>query len=98
MKNFKFLVLVNPFSLFKLPNTFLFEYFQVFDGHGGVDAASFTQKNLLDFIVEDSHFPSMVKRAIRNAFIKADDALADTKSLDNTSRTTALTAALMLGR
>ncbi|XP_009799378.1 putative protein phosphatase 2C 47 [Nicotiana tabacum] len=72
-------------------------FYGVFDGHGGVDAASFTQKNLLDFIVEDSHFPSMVKRAIRNAFKKADNALADTKSLDNTSGTTALTA-LMLGR
>ncbi|XP_006366654.1 probable protein phosphatase 2C 47 isoform X2 [Solanum tuberosum] len=69
----------------------------VFDGHGGIDAASFTQKNLLSFIVEDMHFPSMVKRAIRNAFVKADNALADTQSLDNTSGTTALTA-LILGR
>ncbi|KAH0696327.1 hypothetical protein KY290_013691 [Solanum tuberosum] len=69
----------------------------VFDGHGGIDAASFTQKNLLSFIVEDTHFPSMVKRAIRNAFVKADNALADTQSLDNTSGTTALTA-LILGR
>lgn len=75
----------------------LFVYFQVFDGHGGVDAALFTQKNLLSFIVEDTHFPSMVKRAIRNAFVKADNALADTKSLDSTSGTTALTA-LILGR
>ncbi|KAK6796552.1 hypothetical protein RDI58_004253 [Solanum bulbocastanum] len=69
----------------------------VFDGHGGIDAASFTQKNLLSFIVEDTHFPLMVKRAIRNAFVKADNALADTQSLDNTSGTTALTA-LILGR
>ncbi|KAH0698903.1 hypothetical protein KY284_013118 [Solanum tuberosum] len=69
----------------------------VFDGHGGIDAASFTQKNLLSFIVEDTHFPSMVKRAIRNAFVKADNALPDTQSLDNTSGTTALTV-LILGR
>ncbi|KAF3637848.1 putative protein phosphatase 2C 22 [Capsicum annuum] len=72
-------------------------FYGVFDGHGGVDAALFTQKNLLSFIVEDTHFPSMVKRAIRNAFVKADNALADTKSLDSTSGTTALTA-LILGR
>lgn len=69
----------------------------MFDGHGGVDAASFTQKNLLKFIVDDSHFPSMVKKAVRNAFAKADNALADTKSLDSTSGTTALVA-LILGR
>ncbi|RAL54887.1 hypothetical protein DM860_013583 [Cuscuta australis] len=72
-------------------------FFGVFDGHGGVDAASFAQKNLLNFIVEDSHFPSSSKRAIRSAFARADHALADAKSLDSSSGTTAL-AALMLGR
>ncbi|XP_059623347.1 probable protein phosphatase 2C 47 [Cornus florida] len=72
-------------------------FYGVFDGHGGVDAASFTRKNMLKFIVEDSHFPVGVKRAIRNAFVKADHALADAKSLDRTSGTTVLTA-LILGR
>ncbi|XP_057501421.1 probable protein phosphatase 2C 47 isoform X2 [Actinidia eriantha] len=69
----------------------------VFDGHGGVDAASFTRKNILKFIVDDSHFPTAVKKAIRNAFVKADHALADAKSLDSSSGTTALTA-LIMGR
>ncbi|XP_057500447.1 probable protein phosphatase 2C 47 [Actinidia eriantha] len=72
-------------------------FYGVFDGHGGVDAASFTRKNILNFIVDDSHFPTAVKRAIRNAFVKADHALADAKSLDSSSGTTALTA-LILGR
>ncbi|XP_052190567.1 probable protein phosphatase 2C 47 [Diospyros lotus] len=72
-------------------------FYGVFDGHGGVDAASFTRKNILKFIVEDSHFPARVKRAIRNAFVKADYTLADAKSLDKSSGTTALTA-FMLGR
>lgn len=70
---------------------------QVFDGHGGVDAASYTSKNILNFIVDDSHFPVGVKVAVRNAFVKADHALADSKSLDQSSGTTALTA-LVLGR
>ncbi|XP_052195091.1 probable protein phosphatase 2C 47 [Diospyros lotus] len=72
-------------------------FYGVFDGHGGVDAASFTKKNLLNFIVEDSHFPGGLKKSIRNAFVKADHALADSKSLDRSSGTTALTA-LILGR
>lgn len=72
-------------------------FYGVFDGHGGIDAASFTKRNILDFIVEDSHFPVQVKKAVRNAFVKADHALADTRSLDNSSGTTALTA-LILGR
>ncbi|KAG9129109.1 hypothetical protein Leryth_006373 [Lithospermum erythrorhizon] len=72
-------------------------FYGVFDGHGGVDAVSFTRNNLLKNIVEDSHFPTGVKRAIRNAFVKTDHALADTQTLDNSSGTTALTA-LILGR
>ncbi|CAA2972425.1 probable phosphatase 2C 47 [Olea europaea subsp. europaea] len=70
-------------------------FYGVFDGHGGVDAASFTRKNILKFITEDSHFPSGVKRAVRNAFIKVDHALADAKFLDRSSGTTALTALIL---
>lgn len=72
-------------------------FYGVFDGHGGIDAASFAQKNILKFIVEDSHFPAGTKKAVKNAFLKADHALADATSLDKSSGTTALTA-LILGR
>lgn len=72
-------------------------YIQVFDGHGGLDAASFTRKNILKFIVEDTHFATGIKKAVKSAFVKADHALADAKSLDSSSGTTALTA-LIMGR
>lgn len=72
-------------------------YFQVFDGHGGVDAASFAKDNMLKSIVEDAHFPAAIRRAIRNAFVRTDHAISDNKSLDRTSGTTALIA-LVLGR
>ncbi|RVX16085.1 putative protein phosphatase 2C 27 [Vitis vinifera] len=64
----------------------------VFDGHGGTDAASFVRKNILKFMVEDSHFPLCVQKAIKSAFVKADHAFADASSLDISSGTTALTA------
>lgn len=70
---------------------------QVFDGHGGIDAASFVKKNILKFIVDDSHFPVCLEKAIRNAFVKADHAFADENYLDISSGTTALTA-LIFGR
>lgn len=70
---------------------------QVFDGHGGVDAASFTKKNILKFIVEEAHFPCGIKKAIKSAFVKVDLAFRDSSALDNSSGTTALIA-LMLGR
>lgn len=72
-------------------------FYGVFDGHGGIDAASFTKRNILEFILEDPSFPKGVKKAVKNAFAKVDHALADTRSLDNSSGTTALTA-LILGR
>ncbi|GAB2233170.1 hypothetical protein Droror1_Dr00002388 [Drosera rotundifolia] len=70
--------------------------FVVVDGHGVTDAASFSRKNILKFIVEDTHFPSGIKKAVRNAFVKADHAFADSTCLDNTSGTTVLTT-LILG-
>ncbi|KAM7260998.1 hypothetical protein ACFE04_026473 [Oxalis oulophora] len=72
-------------------------FYGVFDGHGGIDAASFIKKNILKFIVEDSQFPTGVRKAIKSAFAKADHAFADATSLDKSSGTTALTA-LIMGR
>lgn len=70
---------------------------QVFDGHGGIDAALFIKENILQYIVEDYHFPICVRKAIKSAFLRADRAFADATSLDSSSGTTALTA-LIFGR
>ncbi|KAJ8762149.1 hypothetical protein K2173_007302 [Erythroxylum novogranatense] len=67
-------------------------FYGVFDGHGGTDAALFVRKNILKFIVEDSHFPICVEKAVKSAFVRADYAFADDSSLDISSGTTALTA------
>ncbi|XP_020532772.1 probable protein phosphatase 2C 47 isoform X2 [Jatropha curcas] len=72
-------------------------FYGVFDGHGGIDAATFTRKNLLNFIVEDSQFQCGTKKAIKSAFRRIDHALADANSIDSSSGTTAL-AALIMGR
>ncbi|GLT94538.1 hypothetical protein SLE2022_122740 [Rubroshorea leprosula] len=72
-------------------------FYGVFDGHGGIDAATFIRNNILKYIVDDSHFPICVENAIKSAFVKADYAFADASSLDISSGTTALTA-LIFGR
>ncbi|KAJ0240126.1 protein phosphatase 2C 27 [Hirschfeldia incana] len=72
-------------------------FYGVFDGHGGTDASVFVRKKILRFIVDDSYFPLCVKKAIKNAFLKADYQFADDSSLDISSGTTALTA-LIFGR
>ncbi|KAF3945351.1 hypothetical protein CMV_028267 [Castanea mollissima] len=72
-------------------------FYGVFDGHGGVDAALFIKKNILNYIVEDSNIPTGIKKAVKNAFVKADHAFLNASSLDSSSGTTALTA-LITGR
>lgn len=80
-----------------LDSSSLSAFYGVFDGHGGTDAALFVRKNILRFIIEDTYFPLCVKKAIKNAFLKADYHFADDSSLDISSGTTAL-AALIFGR
>lgn len=70
---------------------------QVFDGHGGIDAAVFVRKNILKFIIEDPYFPVCLEKAIKNAFLKADHGFADDSALDISSGTTVLTA-MIFGR
>lgn len=72
---------------------------QVFDGHGGKDAANFACNNLPRFIVEDEDFPMEIERAVASAFLQTDTAFAEACLLDAAlaSGTTAL-AALVVGR
>ncbi|KAK1416500.1 hypothetical protein QVD17_32291 [Tagetes erecta] len=72
-------------------------FYGVFDGHGGTDAASYVRENILKFIIEDPQFPGCLKKAIRNAYIKADQAFAKNITVDVSSGTTALTT-LVFGR
>ncbi|KAL5698676.1 protein-serine/threonine phosphatase [Ranunculus cassubicifolius] len=72
-------------------------FYGVFDGHNGSDAAKFTRKNLLKFIIGDNCFSSNLEKAIKSAFVKTDHAFADTPTLDSSSGTTVLTA-LIFGR
>eukprot|EP00252_Welwitschia_mirabilis_P000791 TRINITY_DN1075_c0_g2_i1.p1 TRINITY_DN1075_c0_g2~~TRINITY_DN1075_c0_g2_i1.p1 ORF type:complete len:377 (-),score=84.74 TRINITY_DN1075_c0_g2_i1:398-1528(-) len=85
------------------PNAF----YGVFDGHGGAAAAAFARDHLLKYIVEDSEFLPVLKqdvnfnmaaeKALKNAFMEADLALAEDNDVDSWCGTTVLTA-LILGR
>lgn len=72
---------------------------QVFDGHGGKDAAHFVRDNLPRVIVEDSDFPLQLEKVVRRSFMQIDCQFAETCSHRRalSSGTTALTA-MIFGR
>ncbi|XP_010276526.1 PREDICTED: probable protein phosphatase 2C 47 [Nelumbo nucifera] len=92
-------------SLFQCPKHSAF--YGVFDGHGGSDAATYVKKNAMKFFFKDAGFPQAsedddvfleeVEKSVRKAFLLADLALADDRTVSSSSGTTALTA-LILGR
>jgi protein phosphatase PTC2/3 len=61
--------------------------FQVFDGHGGSDAAAYMKRHAMRFLFEDGEFPQAshvdevflqsVENTVHRTFLQADLALAD---------------------
>jgi protein phosphatase 2C family protein 2/3 len=72
---------------------------QVFDGHGGKDAALYVRDNLPRVIVEDAAFPLELEKVVRRSFAQTDSQFAEKCSVHNglSSGTTALTA-MIFGR
>jgi protein phosphatase 2C family protein 2/3 len=72
---------------------------QVFDGHGGKDAAHYVRDNLPRVIVEDADFPLELEKVVRRSFVQTDSQFAERCSHQNalSSGTTALTA-MIFGR
>lgn len=48
------------------------DYYAVFDGHGGQDAATYCATHLHQYLVESVHYPTDPERALRDAFLTTD--------------------------
>ena len=51
----------------------LISFFAIFDGHNGDHCAEFLRQNLLQYIYTNSNFPMNIEKAIKEAFIQADE-------------------------
>jgi len=47
-------------------------YYAVFDGHGGQDAAAYCATHLHQYLAESVHYPTDPERALRDAFLTTD--------------------------
>lgn len=47
-------------------------YYAVFDGHGGQDAAAYCATHLHQYLVESVHYPTDPEAALRDAFLTTD--------------------------
>lgn len=48
------------------------DYYAVFDGHGGQDAAAYCATHLHQYLVESMHYPTDPESALRDAFLATD--------------------------
>lgn len=48
------------------------DYYAVFDGHGGQDAAAYCATHLHQYLVESMHYPTDPENALRDAFLTTD--------------------------
>lgn len=48
-------------------------FYAVFDGHGGVTAAEFASRHLLDFTLAEASFPTHLSDALRASFLRLDE-------------------------
>lgn len=67
-------------------------YFGIFDGHAGHEAAVYSASHLHQYLVESANYPHNPESALRDAFLKTDEKF---REKDSVSGTTAVCTLLM---
>ncbi|XP_039308798.1 uncharacterized protein LOC105201938 isoform X2 [Solenopsis invicta] len=83
-------------TMFNIQDDTIVDYYAVFDGHGGQDAAAYCATHLHQYLVESVHYPTDPERALRDAFLTTDaQFLAKSSTQKLNGGTTAICALLI---
>nr|XP_012235744.1 PREDICTED: uncharacterized protein LOC105679969 [Linepithema humile] len=65
-------VLHDLHTIFNIQDDTIANYYAVFDGHGGQDAAAYCATHLHQYLAESVYYPTDPERALRDAFLTTD--------------------------
>ncbi|XP_054001388.1 serine-rich adhesin for platelets-like [Hylaeus anthracinus] len=68
----RYVVIHDLHTMFGIEDDSVANYYAVFDGHGGQDAAVYSATHLHQYLAESIYYPTDPERALREAFIETD--------------------------
>ncbi|KYN40456.1 Protein phosphatase 1E [Trachymyrmex septentrionalis] len=85
-------------TIFNIQDDTIVDYYAVFDGHGGQDAAAYCATHLHQYLVESVHYPTDPERALRDAFLTTDAQFIAKSSVQKLSGGTTAVCALLINK
>ncbi|EFN67119.1 Protein phosphatase 1F [Camponotus floridanus] len=91
-------VLHDLHTIFNIQDDTIANYYAVFDGHGGQDAAAYCATHLHQYLVESVHYPTDPESALRDAFLITDARFIAKSSTQKLNGGTTAVCVLMLNK
>ncbi|XP_071628280.1 uncharacterized protein [Temnothorax longispinosus] len=85
-------------TMFNIQDDTIVDYYAVFDGHGGQDAAAYCATHLHQYLVESVHYPTDPERALRDAFLTTDAQFIAKSSTQKLNGGTTVVCALLINK
>ncbi|KAG5311809.1 PPM1F phosphatase, partial [Acromyrmex insinuator] len=85
-------------TMFNIQDDTIVDYYAVFDGHGGQDAAAYCATHLHQYLVESVHYPTDPERALRDAFLTTDAQFIAKSSTQKLNGGTTAVCALLINK
>ncbi|XP_020282123.1 uncharacterized protein LOC109853937 [Pseudomyrmex gracilis] len=85
-------------TVFNIQDDTVANYYAVFDGHGGQDAAAYCATHLHQYLVESVHYPTDPKQALRDAFLTTDAQFIEKSNIKKLNGGTTAVCALVINK